>query len=509
MTPQGVLPREVAEAIFLAIRLLAAVVLLVGLFVCVRRAILAFAGERSRRLGRRGVWRAGAMLGALVLMDLARGPVEMGLRVLGDAISALPVITDRAWPGGILIGLYQTAMATLGLVLAIQLVGAVYWFVEGRVEAWRARIGPATDARALLVKAVSVLNRVSRVGLLAGLVGGYLLLSFRLFPRTAAVLETLRGPLGTPAQKIGLAIVGYLPNLGYLAVIGLLGWLLLRLLRYIFAALASGSLVVPGFYPEWAEPTYKLVRTLVLLFLLMVSFPYLPGAGSQFFQGFSLFAGALVTLGSAGAISNIVAGIALTYTRAFRVGDMVQFGETYGVVLGKSLLVTRLRTHRNEEVTIPNGSVLSSAVVNFSARAAAGGVALTVGAGIGYDVDWRIVHRLMREAAEQTEHILPEPAPQVWQSNLGDYAVTYELRAWTGRPEAMFEIHSALRRNVLDAFNRAGVEIMTPSILAHRDASGLAIPREAFPDRPSARGIAVDVERWQEARDTGQNVEHA
>jgi hypothetical protein len=71
--------------------------------------------------------------------------------------------------------------------------------------------------------------------------------------------------------------------------------------------------------------------------------------------------------------------------------------------------------------------------------------------------------------------------------------VTYELRAFTRDADAMFQTLSELRANVLDAFNRAGVEIMTPSILAHRDASQLAVPLEQFPDRPPAGGIAVDV----------------
>ena len=223
----------------------------------------------------------------------------------------------------------------------------------------------------------------------------------------------------------------------------------------------------------------------------MVSYPYLPGASSQFFQGFSVFFGALVTFGSAGIISNIVAGIVLTYTKSFRIGDMVKIGDAVGVMLEKTIFVVRLRNARNEEITLPSSSVLSSSVTNFSARARTDGLVLTVSAGIGYDVDWRTVHRLMLEAATRTEHIRSEPAPRVWQNSLGDYAVNYELRAATDRPEVMFDTRSKLTQNVLDAFNRAGVEIMTPSILAHRDASTLAVPGEQYPDRTAPHGIRV------------------
>jgi len=501
MMPQGTISRELAEAAFLAIRLVLGLVLLTVLAVWVRRAIVTFAGEGYRQLGRRKWQLAGANLLAMILIELAQGPVEKTLKAVGDAIGPVAVIPDPGWLGGALIGLYHTGAAALGLMLAIQLVGTLYWGVETRLDGWRARIraakgaGAAKDVRADLLEAVGRLNRAIRALLLAGLLLSFLTVTLRLFPATSPVVGAILLWIADPARDIGLAILHYLPNLGYVTVIGLVGWLALRLLRYLFRALGSGSLTIRGFHPEWAEPTYKLSRTLLLLFLLMVSFPYLPGSGSQFFQGFSVFVGALLTLGSAGAIGNIVAGTVLTYTRAFHPGDMVRLGETYGVVIEKNLLVTRLRTIENEEVTIPNGSVLSGSVVNFSAGTTAGGFVLTVRAGIGYDVDWRTVHRLMLDGAGQTPHILADPTPQVWQRDLGDYAVQYELRAWTNQPVAMFETHSTLRRNVLDAFNRAGVEIMTPSILAHRDASGLAIPPEAFPDRPTRGGIAVNVDR--------------
>jgi small-conductance mechanosensitive channel len=171
---------------------------------------------------------------------------------------------------------------------------------------------------------------------------------------------------------------------------------------------------------------------------------------------------------------------------------VVTIGENTGVVIEKNLLVTRLRTFENEEVSIPNGNVLATSVRNYSAGAKEG-LILRVTAGIGYDVDWRKVHDLMMEGARATERIATEPAPHVFQSALGDYAVNYELRAYTNEPAYMLRTLSILRANVLDAFNRAGVEIMTPSILAHRDASNLAVPQDQFPNRPKPSGIAVEV----------------
>jgi small-conductance mechanosensitive channel len=201
----------------------------------------------------------------------------------------------------------------------------------------------------------------------------------------------------------------------------------------------------------------------------------------------------LITFGSTSTIANIVSGTVLTYTRAFRIGDMVTIGDQTGVVIEKNLLVTRLLTPRQEEVSIPNGNVLSTSVLNYSARATEG-LILSVKAGIAYDVDWRKVHALMVEGAQATGHIATRPAAHVFQEALGDYAVNYELRAYTDQPTLMFHTLSALRANVLDAFNRAGVEIMTPSIFSHRDASHLAVPPEQFSQETQPRGIAIKVQ---------------
>ena len=385
------------------------------------------------------------------------------------------------------------------MTLLIQFAGAIFWFFDTRLDPRyagnRPRIIAGGTASLYVVKALSFLNRAALRLILIFLVAAFVLETFRFFRGFKPVTDTLMAALGTPGRTVAQAVLNYLPNLGFLAVIGGLGWVLLRVVKFTFHSIEDGSLSIPGFQPDWSVPTYKLLRFVVMLFLLMISFPYLPGAGSQFFQGFSVFVGALVTFGSSGAISNIVSGVTLTYTNAFKVGDFVRIGDTIGFVREKNLLVTRIVTNQNEAVTIPNANILSTSILNYTPLAASKGVALTVNAGIGYDVDWRTVNRLMTEGARRTGHILADPAPCVWQTELGDYAVSYQLRAWTDRPDLVFETHSDLRANVLDEFNRAGVEIMTPSIFAHRDASGLAIPQEQLPERPAARGIAVEVKQ--------------
>jgi small-conductance mechanosensitive channel len=490
-----------SESAFLALRFALSIIILSILFLAIRRAILVFVGERSRHLGRKKyVFMAGNVLLAAFCFVL-REPITRMLEMLGGKIGRIvPVITD-VWFSSALVAFFFTFLSLIILLLLIQIVGIAYWFFERRIASHAAGEGLARVtgriASTYVLKTLSYINRASRAIILTFLITAFVIEVFHFFQGTQPVVDALVESLGNPARTILQAILNYLPEMGYLVVIGFLGWVLLKILRHTFNSIRDGTLTIPGFQPEWASPTYKLIRFVIMLFLLMVSFPYLPGAGSQFFQGFSVFVGALITFGSSGAINNIMSGITLTYTGAFRPGDLIRIGDTIGFVRERSLLVTRVVTMQNESVTIPNSAILSTSILNYTRLAATKGLVLTVDAGIGYDVDWRTVHRLMIEGARRTEHILPEPSPCVWQTTLGDYAVSYQLRAWSDRADLMFDTHSSLKANVLDEFNRAGVEIMTPSIFAHRDASNLAIPQEQFPERPEPRGIAVNVKTTQ------------
>jgi small-conductance mechanosensitive channel len=464
------------------------VVLLIGIGAAIYFASRRFVGEAGKTRTRQSTIFAAVGITILALLLLVRPWIEAYLANLVSPLNGLTT-TQANWPELAAVGIFRTVIATLALVLIIQAIGRVYWYAEERLLR-RSAIG--RGPRMHFVVLLAALLRLFRFLSILIVVLLFLPTVLNFFPRTRIIVDRIGGYIGTPAQDIGRAVLGYLPNLAYVIVISILGYYSLKAIKYLFTSLDNGSLVIRDFPAEWANPTYRLVRTLFLLFLLMVTFPYLPGAKSQFFQGFSVFVGALITFGSTATIGNIVSGTVLTYTRAFKLGDMVTIGDRTGVVVAKNLLVTRLVTPKNEEISIPNGNVLATSVLNYSARAG-DGLVLTVAAGIGYDVDWRKVHQLMIAGARATERILVNPAPQVFQSALGDYAVNYELRAFTDQPIAMFQTLSTLRANVLDEFNRAGVEIMTPSILAHRDASQLAVPLEQFRDRATPSGIAIDV----------------
>lgn len=488
----------IAEPAFRLFRLfLQFVIFLAAVAVCrwgVRTFLLNRGGKSSRF---RNTFSAVNVV-VLVLLLLLRVPADKLLTAFGYSITRLRPESELGWLTAMLVGLYYALIASSILLLAIHAVGLVYWFAERRIDAWQSRLRDRGTIESNPQFHASRIFRVS-IHLLCTLVAtalvlAYFLYGFAVFPRTRIFTADLLKTLGPPLQDIARDFENYLPNLGYLFVILLFAWIFLKGLKFFFASVRKGTIVFEKFPAYWAEPTYKLSRTILFLFVLMVSFPYLPGAHSAFFRGFSVFVGALVTFGSSGVIGNLLAGILLTYARAFKVGDVVRIEGVYGKITEKTLLITRVVTSGKEHVTIPNSKVLAASVTNYSVHALSEGFAVGIAVTIGYDVDWRTVHRLLLDGAARSEQIAPEPAPRVLENSFGNYSVEYELRAWTKTSEEIFETCAALRRNVLDAFADAGVEIMTPTILSHRDASDLAVPTDRFPNRPQPQGIRITVD---------------
>jgi len=314
----------------------------------------------------------------------------------------------------------------------------------------------------------------------------YLYLSsvLALFPWTRFIAVRLASWVVTPLQTIGRAVVGDIPDLIFLLVLALVVRYALKLLRLFFEGIARGSITFAGFDAEWAWPTYKIARMAVIAFAVVVAYPYIPGSSSDAFKGVSLFAGVVFSLGSTSVISNMVAGYSMTYRRAFRVGDRVKIGEVIGDVSDIRLQVTTIRTTKNEEVVVPNATILTSEVVNYSTLATSQGLILHTTVGIGYEAPWRQVEAMLLMAAERTPGLLKEPAPFVLQTALADYAVNYELNVYCGEARQMHRLYTALHRSIQDVFNEYGVQIMTPSYEADTPDPKL-VPRDQWYAAPA------------------------
>jgi len=278
-------------------------------------------------------------------------------------------------------------------------------------------------------------------------------------PAAARLLELVLEPLGFLAR----GFVGIIPNLVFLVILFVVTRYLLKLVHLFFTAVGRGEVQLSGFEAEWAEPTYKLVRLLGIVLALVVAYPYIPGSGSEAFKGLSIFIGVLFSLGSSSAIANIIAGYMMTYRRAFKVGDRVKVQDIVGDVTEMRLQVTHLRTTKNEEVIVPNSTILNNEVVNYSGLARKEGLILHTTVGIGYETPWRQVEAMLLMAAGRTQGLMKEPEPFVRHQALGDFAVTYELNVYCNDAQAMNLLYTRLHREILDVFNEYGVQIMTPA----------------------------------------------
>jgi small-conductance mechanosensitive channel len=296
-------------------------------------------------------------------------------------------------------------------------------------------------------------------------------------------------------SKSWQGFIAYLPSLLNLVVIIVITYYSLKLIRFLFGEIQKGTITLSGFYPEWAMPTYELVRFMVIALALVLAFPYLPGSSSPAFQGISVFIGLLFSLGSTSVVSNIVSGVVLTYTRAFSLGDRVKIADTVGDVIEKGLLVTRVRTIKNVVITIPNGMVLGSHIINYSAVSREHGLILNTTVTLGYDISWRLIHETLIKAAQATPGILAEPRPFVFQTSLDDFYVSYELNAYTDQPNQMAVTYSELHQNIQDFCNKAGIEILSPHYGALRDGNQSTIPADQLPKDYQAPPYTVRVSK--------------
>ena len=301
-------------------------------------------------------------------------------------------------------------------------------------------------------------------------------LLFSIFPQTKNLAYQLLSYIWNPVKSILTGVVSYIPNLFTIFVICLSIKYLVRLFRYLAGEVQSERLKLRGFYPDWAIPTYHIIRFLLYAFMIAMIYPYLPGSNSGVFQGISVFVGLIVSLGSSTVIGNIIAGLVITYMRPFKLGDRIKLNDTTGNVVEKTPLVTRIRTPKNEVVTIPNSFVMSSHTVNFSQSAREYGLIIHTEVSIGYDIPWRKVNKLLIEAALNTPGVVDDPRPFILSTSLSDWYPVYQVNAYIKDADKLAQIYSDLHQSIQDRFNEEGIEIMSPHYMAVRDGNASTLP---------------------------------
>lgn len=342
---------------------------------------------------------------------------------------------------------------------------------------------------------VSYITKVVKIIVYALILYITLPILFSIFPFTRDWASSLFNLIWNPFKGVLNNVISFLPNLFSIIVIYFVMRYFIRFVKYIFSEIRFGKLKINGFHEDWAMPTYGIVRVLLYAFMVVLIFPYLPGSDSVVFKGVSVFVGILFSLGSSTAISNMVAGLVITYMRSFKIGDRIKFGEIKGDVIEKTLLITRLKTVKNEIITVPNSTILASNIINYTSIADENGLILHTTVTLGYDVPWKLVHETLIEAALRTKAVSNNPKPFVLQTSLDDYYVSYELNAYTKIVAKQAIIYSEMHQNIQDVCNENGIEILSPHYRATRDGNMTTIPKDYLDKDYEAPSFNVNVRK--------------
>ena len=410
--------------------------------------------------------------------DTLRGQTLDQLRA--QTVSRLTVAVDAAeqarMPQRVLEGLLWVAIGTVVAFGALWLLRKLVLRVRHRVDAWVARRLSqlkSESARQMLSGLIASARGLARLAMwLIVLLTFEEWLRFALgrFPYTQPWANAMTDWIAARTAGFGAAILSALPGLFSALLIFLLARLVTQAVRITFHGVESGRFQILGVDQQLAEPTRKIITVLIWLFALAMAYPYLPGAETEAFKGLSVFVGLMVSLGASSIVGQAAGGFTLLYSRTMAPGDVVRIGETEGTVQQIGLFTTRLRTPLGVEVSFPNNVVLGGMLHNYSRHPDGPGMWIESKVTIGYDAPWRQVHRLLLDAARRTPGVMETPAPFVAQAALSDFYVEYVLRARIADVQQRLIARSTLHANIQDAFNEAGVQIMSPNYEADPEA---------------------------------------
>lgn len=430
-----------------------------------------------------------AKLSGLPIMKLA----ALRMESVKEAIQINDALTTKEW-------LIRLGYFVLSVILLIAFIKLVNWFFR-KLNTRLSKI-----EKTFLKKRKNILkyfipnntanifvfiSNIIRIVIIVLFLIVYLPFVFSFFPWAERLVDVFYGYISTPIKYVVFGFINFIPSLFFIIIIAFIARYVVRVVREVSEDVELGKLTINNFHKDWAKPTGNIFSIMIYALALILIFPYLPGSGSTAFQGVSIFIGAIISFGSTSAIANIIAGIVITYMRPFQMGDRVMIDNIVGDVIEKTSLVTRIRTSKLEEVTIPNANILTGNIINYS-KEEESSIVLYTTVTLGYDLPWKTANKLLLEAADRTQLVKKNPQPFVLQTSLDDYYVSYELNVHTTESKKMPFIYSEIHKNILEVFDEAGVEILSPSYQANRDGNLTTIPSQVNPEAKSPLNKLVD-----------------
>lgn len=416
------------------------------------------------------------------LCDLARLNLEAAVAASIEARSATSLVRAAL----------LAILATVVFLLAVKYLRRITRWAGSRLEAYarerveRLRLPPTALTNQMIVL-VRVLVRLTSVVL--GVVLAYSWLAFVLnqFPYTSPWGDQLGHYLSSTVGTVLLAILRSVPSLLMLVIIFALARIAGRWIRLLFDAVRDGRMDLPGVDADTAMPTQRLIVIFLWVLAVALAYPFIPGSGGPAFQGISVLLGLMVSLGASNVVSQAASGYILMYSRSMRIGDYVRVDDHEGTIVSMSMLSTKIRTPRDEEINIPNAVIVNSITKNYTRLTQDTGAVLATSVTIGYSTPWRQVHAMLIAAAERTGGIRRDAKPRVLQAALSDFYVEYTLLVRLERPDSRAQVASELHASIQDAFNENEVQIMSPHYEADPGAK-VWVPKERWHEPPADRG---------------------
>lgn len=225
------------------------------------------------------------------------------------------------------------------------------------------------------------------------------------------------------------------------------------LIRFLIKRMGKGRLSKNG------DPTVIRIlqnfTRIALYVLLIVSVVAILGVPMASLVAVIASAGVAIGLALQGALSNLAGGVMILILRPFRLGDFVTIEDYSGTVSDIGIFYTVLTTTDNKVVTIPNGTVMSESITNYSVKDTRR-VELVFEAAYGTDPQ-KVIGILLREA-ERHEMVLDEPAPFARLTKQGDNGLEFTLRVWTKSAD-YWKVHFDLLETLTKRFEEEGIDV--------------------------------------------------
>jgi len=415
-------------------------------------------------------------------------PEDLANRASHTLQKAWQEAQERRDPRANLAALLKVALATVLLVVALVLIFKFSFKLRtGLIRRLAKRLRALPES--------SVIHRFTTFlpGLLARglillswllslfLIFVYLTYSLAQFVLTRPASESLSHSLATMTAQAFGAVAEALPGMFVAVIIFLMAWVATRVSAEFFAGVTARPDDSGLLNTHTAPATRRIVNASLWLFAIAMAYPYLPGSHTEAFKGLSVIVGLMVSIGASGVVGQIASGVMIVYTYALKKGEYVRIQDYEGTVTDLGLFVTRLRTGMGEEIALPNAFVLGNVTRNFSRVHGGKGYVFDTTVTIGYDTPWRQVHAMLLEAAGKVSEILAEPPAYVVQTALSDFFVEYRLIVYVGSaaPATRARVASDLHAAIQDAFNRHGVQIMSPHYMDDPKTPKIVPPTQA------------------------------